>query len=210
MPKKQSDSQIQQFVEWITDKAISGVPPFSSAKDLATEYLIDASYPHHEDCVWSLINWETTKNFTSGFVTGLGGLLTLPISIPSAFGASWIIQVRMAGAIARIHGHSLQSDRVRTLVLVSLLGDAGKEVLKQVGIKVAQKLGENLINQIPGKVLVKINKKVDFRLITKAGERGVVNLMKGVPLLGGFVSGVVDAASCRVVGDTAHSIFCRP
>jgi len=210
MPKKPSESQIQQVVQWITDKAISGVPPLSSAEDLATEYLIDTSYPCHDDRVWSLINWETTKNFTSGFVTGLGGLLTLPISIPSAFGASWIIQSRMAGAIARINGHSLESDRVRTLVLVSLLGDAGKEVLKQAGIKVAQKLTEKLIEQIPGRVLIEINKKVGFRLITKAGQTGIVNLMKGVPVLGGVVGGGVDAASCRIVGDTAHNIFRRP
>ncbi len=115
----------------------------------------------------------------------------------------------MAGAIARIYGHRLDSDRVRTLVLVSLLGDAGKEVLKQAGIKVAQKLGENLIKQIPGKVLIEINKKVGFRLLTKAGERGVVNFMKGVPVLGGVVGGVVDAASCRIVGGTAQSLFRR-
>lgn len=209
MEKEPSDSQIQQFVQWITDKAISGVPPLSSAQDLATEYLIDKSYPHNDDRVWSLINWETTKNFTSGFVTGLGGLLTLPVAIPSAFGASWLIQARMSGAIAVIHGHSLKSDRVRTLILVSLLGDAGKEVLKQAGIKIAQKLSENLIEQIPGKLLIEINKRVGFRLITKAGQTGVVNLMKGVLVVGGVVGGVVDAAACRIVGDTAHSIF-RP
>jgi hypothetical protein len=209
MKKKPSASQIQQFAEWITDKAISGVPPLSSAENLAKEYLIDTSFPHNDDRVWSLINWETTKNFTTGFVTGFGGLLTLPISIPSAFGASWIIQARMSGAIACIHGHSLKSDRVRTLVLVSLLGDAGKEVLKKAGIKVAQKLGEKLIDQIPGKVLIEINKQVGFRLITKAGETGVVNLVKGVPVIGGVVGGVVDAAACRVVGDAAHKIFRR-
>jgi hypothetical protein len=198
-----SGSQALQFANWITEKAISGVAPLSSAEDLANEYLIDSSYPHNDDRVWSLINWETSKNFTSGFVTGLGGLLTLPIAIPSAFDASWIIQARMSAAIAIIHGHSLRSDRVRTFVLVSLLGDAGKEVLKRAGIRVAQKLGENLIKRVPGRLLIEINKKVGFRLITKAGQTGVVNLMKGAPVIGG----VVDATLCRVVGDTAHNLF---
>jgi hypothetical protein len=208
-PQEPSASQALKVVNWITDKAISGAPPLSSAEDLAKEYLIDSSYPHNNDRVWALINWETTKNFTSGFVTGLGGLLTLPIAIPAAFGASWIIQARMSAAIAIIHGHSLQEDRVRTLVLVSLLGDAGKEVLKRAGIKVAQKLGENLIKRIPGRVLIEINKKVGFRLLTKAGQTGIVNLIKWVPGIGGVVGGVVDAASCRIVGDTAHNVF-RP
>jgi hypothetical protein len=207
--KKPSAAQIQQFVDWLTDKAISGIPPLSSAEDLAMEYLIDTSYPHNDDRVWSLINWETTKNFTSGFITGFGGLITLPVSIPSAFGASWIIQARMSAAIARIYGHNLESDRIRTFVLVSLLGDAGKEIHRQAGIKVAQKVTQNLVMRIPGKVLIEINKKVGFRLITKAGQRGVVNLMKGVPVAGGLVGGVVDAAACRVVGDTARNLFSR-
>jgi EcsC protein family len=138
---KTSDSQVQQVANWIINKAISGVPPLSSAEHLAKEYLIDPLYPHNDDRVWSLINWETTKNFTSGFITGFGGLLTLPVAIPAAFGASWIIQARMAGAIAHIYGHSLKSDRVRTFVLASLLGDAAKEVLK----KLASKWVKNLL-----------------------------------------------------------------
>lgn len=209
MLKEPSDSQIEKFLAWIIEKALNGFPPLSSATHLATEYLIDTSYHDHDDRVGSLINWETSKNFTSGFITGLGGLLTLPIAIPTAFGASWIIQARMSAAIALIHGHSLESDRVRTLILLSLLGDGGKEVFKQAGIQVARKVTENLLKQIPGKVLIEINKKVGFRLITKAGERGVINLVKGVPVLGGLVGGAFDAASCRAVGSAAHNIFRR-
>jgi len=101
-------SKALQLVNWIVDKAIDGVPPLSSAHDLAQEYLIDKSYPDHDERVGSLINWETSKNFTTGFITGLGGLLTLPIAVPSALGASWVIQARMVGAIAVIYGHDLQ------------------------------------------------------------------------------------------------------
>lgn len=209
MTTKTTDSQVTKAVDWIIDSSISGVTPLSSAESLAQEYLLDQSYPHHDDRVASLINWETTKNFTSGFITGLGGLLTLPISIPAAFGASWIIQARMAGAIARIHGHRLNSDRVRTLILASLLGEAGKEVLKQAGIKIAQKVGQNVIQRIPGKVLVEINKQVGFRLLTKAGESGVINLGKGIPFVGGPISGTLDAVACRIVGKTAQKLFKR-
>jgi len=209
MSKKPTIKQTEQFINWITDQAITGVPPLSSAQDLAQEYLIDQSYPNNDDRIWSLINWETTKNFTSGFITGFGGLITLPVSIPAAFGASWIIQARMAGAIAFIHGHSLTSDRVRTFVLLSLLGDAANQVLKQAGIKLTTKLGEKVIGQISGKALIEINKKVGIRLLTKAGEKGIINFSKGVPVLGGVMGGFMDAASCRIVGDTAHKLFRR-
>ena len=202
-----NESKALQLVNWIVDSAIEGVPPLSSASSLAQEYLIDQSYTDNDDRVASLINWETSKNFTTGFVTGLGGLLTLPVAVPSALGASWIIQARMAGAIAIIDGHDLKEDRVRTLVLLSIVGDSVKEVLKQAGVKIGNKLTEKVIMQIPGRVLIEINKKIGFRLLTKAGEKGVINLIKAVPVFGGLVTGGFDAAACRTVGKVAHNLF---
>ena len=207
MKKEPTEGQAVKLVKWIIDKAVDGVPPLSSAEELAQEYLIDTSYPDNQSRTDSLINWETAKNFTSGFITGMGGIITLPVSVPSALGASWLIQARMSGAIAVVYGHELQEDRVRTLVLLTLLGDAGKEVLKQAGIKVGEKITQKVINKIPGKVLIEINKKVGFRLLTKAGEKGVLNLAKAIPIAGGVVGGTFDAVTCRSVGYAAQRIF---
>ncbi len=207
MAVEATESNAVKLVSYIIDKGITGVPPLSSAANLAQEYKIDQSYENDDERVDSLINWETVKNFTSGFITGLGGVITLPIAIPSALGASWIIQARMAVAIACIYGHSLTEDRVRTLVLLSLLGDAGKEVLKAAGVKIGEKLTEKIIAAVPGKLLIEINKKVGFRLITKAGEKGAVNLIKLVPLAGGLVGGAFDGVTCRAVGRTAKNLF---
>ena len=201
------ESKALRLVNWIIDRAIEGVPPLSSASDLAQEYLIDSSYINNDDRVAALINWESSKNFTTGFITGLGGLLTLPVSVPSALGASWIIQARMSGAIAVIDGHNLKEDRVRTLILLSIVGEAAKEILKQSGVKIGRKLTEKVVMQVPGKVLIEINKKVGFRLLTKAGEKGVINLIKAVPVVGGLVAGGFDVAMCRTVGRVAHDIF---
>ncbi len=207
MGNAESDSAALRLVNWLTDRAIAGVPPLSSAENLAQEYLIDVSYPDDEERIESLINWETTKNFTTGFVTGLGGILTLPVAVPAAFGASWVIQARMSAAIARVAGYNLKSDRVRTFVIACLVGDAIKDVLKTAGIKAGTGLTKSLLNKIPGKVLIEINKRVGFRLITKAGEKGAINLMKGVPVIGGVVGGAFDAAACRIVGKNAKRLF---
>ncbi|NJK93054.1 MAG: EcsC family protein [Blastochloris sp.] len=196
-----------KLTEWITDRAIQGVPPLCSAENLALEYKIDASYPDDEERIEALINWETTKNFTSGFITGLGGLITLPVAIPAAFGASWILQARMAAAIAKLSGHDLKSDRVRTFVLICLAGEAGKEVVKEVGIKIGKGLTESAIRGVSGRALIEINKRVGFRLLTKAGEKGVLNLSKMVPLAGGLVGGIFDAGACRIVGKQAKDLF---
>jgi len=157
----------------------------------------------------SLIRWESSKNFGSGFVTGLGGLITLPVAVPAALGASWIVQARLCGTIARMYGHNLHDDRVRTLVLLSLIGDAGKEVLKRAGVNIGQKLTQTAIRGIPGRVLIEINKRVGFRLLTKAGERGAINIIRIVPVVGGAVAGSVDATMCYSVGKTAKSLFRR-
>lgn len=205
----EDESKALKLVNWIVDSATDGVPTMKSAKALAEEYLSDNGYDSNDSRAESLINWESSKNFTTGFITGLGGYLTLPISIPSALGASWFIQARMAGAIAMIYGHDIVNDRVRSFVLMSLLGDACKEVLKEVGLKLTTKVTEKILMSIPGRLLIEINKQVGFRLLTKAGEKGVINLIRGIPIAGGAVSGGVDAITCKGVGNTAIVIFRR-
>jgi hypothetical protein len=60
--------------------------------------------------------------------------------------------------------------------------------------------------RISGEVLKRINRAVGFRLVTKAGTRGVVNLVKVVPLAGGLVA-ALDAAATKVIGSTAKQAF---
>jgi hypothetical protein len=201
------ESKALKLANWITEKAINGVPSLCSAEKLAHEYQRDHSYRDDGARIDSLIQWETTKNFTSGFITGLGGLITLPLAVPASFGASWVIQARLAAAIARIAGHDIASDRVKTFIVASLAGNACKDILKDVGIKVGNSMTRVAVQQVPGKILIEINKKVGFRLLTKAGEKGAVNLMKAVPVAGGLVGGTFDASACQVVGRCAKKLF---
>jgi hypothetical protein len=113
----------------------------------------------------------------------------------------------MCGAIAAIYGRSLKEDRVRTLVLLAMLGDSGKEILKDLGIKIGRRVIVAAIDRIPRRVLGQINKRVGFRLLTKAGERGLVNFTEIVPVVGGVVGGSFDAAMCVGVRKTAKRIF---
>jgi hypothetical protein len=161
-----------KLTNFLLERGLGGVPPLSSAADLATEYLIDQGFEDHDQRVDALINWETTKNFTSGFITGLGGVISLPLSIPSALGASWLLQARMAGAIAGIYGHDLAEDRVRTMILLSLAGDVAKEAMKGTGVLLGNRLTERAIAQVPGRALVEVNKRIGVQLLTKASERG--------------------------------------
>jgi hypothetical protein len=201
------DSKIVQFVERILDTGIGGLGPLKSSLDLAHEYLQDARYVDDHARVQSLINWETSKNFTTGFLTCLGGWVTLPVAVPASLGSAWVLQARLVGTIATIYGHDVSEDRVRTLALISIAGDVGKEVAKKAGIDLAQRAGKEALAHVPGRLLIDINKAVGFRLVTKSGTTGVVNLSRGLPLLGGMVGGTVDALALRAVGSAARHNF---
>ena len=202
-----NDSAPVKVANWLTNAAINDIGPLSSSADLAQEYRIDKSYSDNDARVKSLIKWEAAKNFSTGFLTGLGGFVTLPVTIPAGMGAAWAVQARMVGAIAEIYGHSVNESRVQTMILLCLIGSDGAAILRQCGVKLGRKVSEKLIDKIPGKILTEINKMVGFRLITKSGTKGVVNLTKCVPIVGGVVSGTVDAVSCRVVGKCAIKMF---
>lgn len=207
--KKVTKGQLVKVAEWLTKVSLDGVGPLSSSKNLAQEYLMDHDYKNNEARVKALIKWESAKNFGTGFLTGLGGFITLPVSLPSGMVAAWAVQARMVGAIAEIYGHSLDESRVQTAILLCLVESDIAAVLSEAGCKIGEKVSLKLIDKIPVKVIQKINELVGFRLVTKAGSTGIVNLAKMAPFIGGAVSGGVDALSCAAVGKCAMKMF-RP
>jgi uncharacterized protein (DUF697 family) len=201
-------SRASRLSNFLLEKGLEGAGPLSGARDLAGEYLIDTSYASHDERVAALVRWETRKNFTTGFLTGLGGIVTFPVSIPAALGASWLIQARMSGAIAAIYGHDLDAERVRTGILLSLAGDVAREAMKDLGIGGGEGgLTRRALEQVPGRVLVEINKRIGVRLLASASQRVLLRFPRAVPVVGGVVGGTLDAVVCRMVGRTARQMF---
>ena len=205
MANNLTESKIMDVLNWSYDKAVQGVAGLDSAYDLADDYLKQEGSLHAQ--ANSLIRWQNTKAGTSGFLTGLGGIITLPVAIPANVASVMYVQIRMIAAIAYMGGYNLNDDRVKSLVFLCLTGNAAKDILKDVGIVVGKKLAENAIKNISGKTIVAINKKVGFRLLTKFGEKGVINLGKAIPLLGGVVGATFDSVSTNTVGNIARDTF---
>jgi len=174
-------------------------------EDLAQSY--GAQHRCIDDAIDRLINWQVAKAGAAGFVTGVGGMLTLPIAIPANLAGVLYIQIRMIGAVAHLRGYDVRSDQVRTLVVACLAGSAALDILKGVGINIGTRVTRQMILRISGEVLKRVNQAVGFRLVTKAGSKGVVNLIKGVPFVGGVVGGTFDAAATKVIGRTAKQVF---
>ena len=203
---KLTEFKLMQVLDWSYEKAVNGLPGMETAEELANKYISKSN--SIDDAIDQFINWQQAKCATSGFITGLGGIITLPVAVPANISSVIYIQTRMITTIASMRGYDLKDDQVRTLVYVSLTGQSAADILKQSGIKIGTSLAKSLVKKIPGEVIKNINQKVGFRLLTKFGEKGVINLGKCIPLVGGVIGGTVDAIGTRTIGKTAKKVFC--
>lgn len=197
-----------KILDTLYEKALDGIPKVSrSVDEMVSDYASKTNSP--EEAALALAKWQVMKCGTSGFLTGLGGLITLPVAIPANIGSVTYVQMRMIACIAKLGGYDLKSDQVQTMVYMCLTGTSASDVVKQAGIKTGTKALEAAIKKIPGQALTKINQKMGFRFITKFGEKGIINLGKMVPLVGGVIGGGVDVASTAVIAKNAIEMFIR-
>ncbi len=205
MSKEITESKMQQALSFAYDKAINGVAGLDSAVELAESYINNNDSKFEQ--ANSLIRWQNTKAGTSGFITGLGGLILMPVTLPTNITSVLYVQIRMIASIAHMGGYDLKDDRVKSMVYVCLVGNASVEIFKNAGIQIGRKLATNALKNVSGKVITQINQKVGFRLVTKFGEKGVINLGKTIPVLGGVIGGTIDVISTNTIGNTARNIF---
>lgn len=188
------------------EKALNGVPKVSpSIEEFAKNYL-DKEINNNK-AAKAMIKNQVVKCTTSGFLTGFGGIITLPVTIPANVGSVLYVQMRMIACIAYLAGYDLKSDQVQTLVYACLAGVAVTDVIKQAGIKFGIKLTNATIKKIPGKALIKINQKVGFTFITKAGTTGIINLSRVVPVVGAVAGGGIDYFETKAIANRAYKWF---
>lgn len=90
------------------------------------------------------------------------------------------------------------------------MGTSAIDILKDAGINVGSKLTQQAIGAISGATLLRINRAVGFRLLTKAGTTGAVNFSKIIPFIGGAIGGSIDGAATKVIGTAAKHMFRTP
>ncbi|MCK9858327.1 EcsC family protein [Paenibacillus sp. ATY16] len=196
---------IMKTLDWSYEKAVNGFTGFDSAEELAQNYLKNSK--DINEAVDSLIRWQVSKSATSGFITGIGGAITMPVAIPANIASVMLVQVRMIAAIAHMGGFDLRDDQVKSFVYICLCGNGAKDILKEVGIVIGTKLTQSAIRKLSSAVITKINQTVGFRLLTKFGQKGVINLGKAVPLVGGIVGATFDGTATRTIGKVAKQAF---
>lgn len=200
-----SVGKIEQMLDWAYDKSLNGIPGTDSAYEMAENFL--SKHDNIDKAIDSLIRWQNTKAATSGFLTGLGGLIVMPVTLPANIASVMYVQVRMIAAIAHMKGYDLKDDQVKTFVFVCLTGKSASDIMKSAGIKVGNAFAKQGVIKIPGKVIVAINQKVGFKLLTKFGEKGLINLGKAIPIAGGVIGGAFDGIGTGIIGKTAKKVF---
>lgn len=204
--KMLTQEDIMKLLDSCYEKCLHGVPKVSpSVESMANDYLM--KYPAKEEACKAMLRNQIAKCTTSGFVTGFGGIITMPVALPANVGSVLYVQMRMIACVAYMSGYELNSDQTQTFIYACLAGVAVNELIKQAGIKFGIKFANGIIKKIPGKVLTKINQKVGFRFITKFGTKGIVNLGKMLPGVGAVIGGGLDLVETKVIADRAYKWF---
>jgi hypothetical protein len=191
-----SATAMRRLLDKVYELALRGLPKTPTAQELGDGYL--ARYGDPEVAIGKLINWQAAKCSASGFLTGLGGILTVPLAVPADFAATYYVSVRMVAAIAHLRGHDLGDEATRAAVFVCLLGDAAAEVVKQAGVEMA-------LGNLPRVGLKRLNDQTMVKLATRAGEIGGAKLGRFAPLAGALVGAALNATACKAIGRTARA-----
>ena len=205
-----NDESANTLVKYLLEKGLGGFPPLSSATDLADGYLIDQGFATNDARVHALWQVGDGEELHHGFHRGSRRLRQ---RCPWRCRRHWLRFLVDPGPHGRRHrpdfSNDLAEERVRTLILLSLAGDVAKEAMSDLGLNLGSRLPQSAMKQVPGRALVEINKRIGMRLLAKAGQRGLAQFPKVIPVVGGVVGGAFDAVVCRMVGRTAKKLF-RP
>ena len=224
-------SKIQQALDWAYDKAVYGLgykkkSPAKLAFKSAATTVGNSNLPDKEELknsvidmvekyrnkfpnepekqINSLIRWQVAKCSASGFLTGLFGLMAIPVSLPANLASVFYFQIKMAAAIACIRGYDLESDEVKRFVQMCLAIEDIKKMLGDIGKNIGK---EKLSPQVKREIILKFSRIVASKLFAKIGSKGAINITKMVPLIGGVAGGAIDAVWTKGIATAAKKNF---
>lgn len=190
----------------LVDLGIDGKGPLGSAQKLA-----DRTRERERDvdaAVDAIIASSRKQAAAGGFVTGLGGFVTLPVALPANVAGFYVIATRMVAATAALRGFDLTDPKVRTAVLLVLTGADASSVLTKVGLGGSGGIVTRLLSsRLPGSTLMVLQKAIGFRLVSKIGSGLLGRLGRGVPLAGAVIGAGSDVYLLHRIARTARKEF---
>jgi hypothetical protein len=203
---RRDEGVVGRLIQVLLDAGIDGMGPLKSARELAD--LARAETRTTEGAVKKMVRSHVVKGGVGGFVTGVGGFMTMPVALPANVVEFYVGATRMVGGIAILRGYDIDDPQVRSAVLLTLVGSEADEVLAKAGLtggggKVLGLVGQ----QLPPAALLMLNKAIGFRLLRGLGEKAFARLGRGIPLAGGVVGGGIDVWMMKRIADHAMNEF---
>ena len=196
-----------KMVENLLDTGIDGKGPFDSAATVAAGAL-RKNDGNVDEAVDDIVKSHLRLAAAGGFVTSLGGFITLPVSLPANVLGFYLIATRMTGAIASLRGHDISQPQIRTAVLLTLVGADADDLLAKAGmVAPAGRLTNLAAQRLPGPALMVVNKAIGFRLLSTAGKKTFSRFGRNVPIIGGVVGAGLDGWLLKRISDNARREF---
>lgn len=195
-----------ELVRKLVDLGIDGVGPLDSAATVA-QRAVD-KYGDVEKAIDVLASQHVKVAAAGGFITGVGGIFTMPVSLPANVIEFYVVATRLTAAVAHLRGYDLSDRSVRTAILLVLMGADAEDILAKAGLSKGlsptARLGSLATRRLPPAALMVVNKGIGFRLVTQVGQRGLAKLGKVVPLVGGAIGAGLDGYLLKRIGDAAR------
>jgi hypothetical protein len=195
------------LIENLLDVGIDGKGPFDSAQKVAD--VKRAEKPDAEEAVDAVVRGHLKLAAAGGFVTGLGGFITLPVALPANVVEFYIVATRMVASVASLRGYDIKQPEIRSAVLLTLVGADADDLLKKAGVASTGRLANLAAQRLPGPAMMVVNKAVGFRLLSTAGKKTLTKFGKGVPVIGGVIGAGLDGYLLKKIADHARHEFPR-
>lgn len=201
-----NDGAIGRLVTLILGAGLDGTGPISSAREVAEEARRESG--DVEAAVAKVARQHLLGGALGGFATSLGGFVTMPVALPVNVLEFYVQATRMVGAIAILRGYDINDPKIRTAVLLTLVGSNADDVLAKAGMTTGGgRLASLAMKNMPPGAILMVNKAIGFRLLKGAGGKLVGRLGRGVPLVGGVVGGGIDGFMMKRIADHAMQEF---
>lgn len=195
------------FVREALRRAIDGVGPFPGAAEAADHQLAEQGGDVDRG-VHEVIENHIRYAGAQGFLTNIGGLVTMTVTVPANITGLAVIQCRMVAGIAHLRGYDLADQRTRNAILACLLGE--EEVARLVkrrklpappmALATAPSVDPELAGRIAGQVASDMVSRI-------TGKRMATTIGRRVPVVGGVIGLSADAYATWRLGRYADREF---
>jgi hypothetical protein len=191
------------FVHQTVQRAVHGVGPLPPAAAAAEKQLAEQD-GRVDDAIAELIENHASLAAAQGFVTNLGGLVTMAATIPVSITGLALLQIRLVAGIAHLRGYDLNDDRVRNAVVLCVLGEQSVKDLvkakKVPGTPMVLATAPAYDPVMDTLVAAEVTSAIVGRVV---GKRAASAVARRVPVAGGVWAAGSDAYATYQIGKYA-------